>query len=52
MDFYSLPPGLREKQVSRIMISALNTFNHTVTAEKYMRLYEKMLDRPLLAGNE
>lgn len=51
MNFYSLSPGLREKQVSRIMVSALNTFNHTVTAEEYIKLYEKMLDRPLLAGD-
>jgi len=52
MDFYALPAGVREKQVSRIMTDARKTFNHNVTAKNYIKLYEKMLNRPLFPQNE
>jgi len=47
MDFYKKPAKLREKQIRRIMNHAAKTFNHNVTARRYIELYEKMLDRPL-----
>ncbi len=50
MRFYDLPPSSREKIVSRIMIESAARFNHGVTASRYIALYEKMLQRPLITG--
>jgi len=47
MAFYKGPIDQREKQIQRIMAHAAKTFNHDVTAKRYIELYEKMLDRPL-----
>jgi starch synthase/alpha-amylase len=49
MDFYALPEKVKARQIARIMRSALETFNHEVNARQYIDLYEKMLDRPLIA---
>jgi ADP-glucose type glycogen/starch synthase len=48
MEFYMLPGEVKEKQVSRIMKEAAERFNLSQTAEKYIGLYEKMLQRPLV----
>lgn len=48
MNFYNLPQTVKEKQVKRIMQESLLSFNHDVTARKYIDLYEKMLQRPLI----
>ncbi len=48
MDFYRLPAKKRKTQVSRIMGWARQTFNHDVNARRYIELYEKMLQRPLI----
>ncbi|MBO7619586.1 MAG: glycosyltransferase, partial [Victivallales bacterium] len=48
MAFYCMPEGVRQKQISRIMSEAKQQFNHNVTAEAYIKLYEKMMDRPLI----
>lgn len=48
MVFYSLPRDVRNVQVKRIMLHAAATFNHEVTAQSYIDLYERMLNRPLL----
>ncbi len=48
MKFFALPDSIRERQISRIMAQSLDRFNHTVTAGTYIRLYEKMLQRPLV----
>ncbi|MBC2715732.1 MAG: glycogen synthase [Desulfobacteraceae bacterium] len=47
MAFYKRPVDQRKKQIQRIMTHAAKTFNHNVTARRYIELYEKMLDRPL-----
>lgn len=48
MDFYALPEEKKQNHIRRIMHQARETFNHDVNARKYIRLYEKMLTRPLI----
>ena len=48
MDFFHLPGDVREAQVARIMRESLARFNHEACAKEYIKLYEKMLDRPLV----
>ena len=49
MHFHSVPAQMRRKQIQRIMQESAETFNHDVTARQYIKLYEKMLERPLIA---
>ena len=49
MDFFLLPEEVRQAQVARVMRQGLQTFNHTVNAQQYIDLYERMLERPLIA---
>ncbi|MFH1152325.1 MAG: glycogen/starch synthase [Pseudomonadota bacterium] len=46
MDFYRLDPDIKEAQIRRIMTEGVLEFNHTACAEKYINLYERMLQRP------
>ena len=46
--FHMLPVKQKQKQVKRIMMHGAATFNHKVTAQHYIDLYEKMLQRPLV----
>ena len=48
MNFYKLPAKTKERQIERIMTESAATFNHDVTAQQYIELYEKMLQRPLI----
>ncbi|SLM27439.1 GlgA1 [Desulfamplus magnetovallimortis] len=48
MAFYLLHPDIREAQIQRIMTQGVLEFNHTACAEKYINLYEKMLQRPFI----
>ncbi len=48
MHFYDLPQKIKQQQLERIMTQSVSTFNHAVTARKYINLYEKMLKRPLV----
>ncbi|MGD8769027.1 MAG: glycogen/starch synthase [Desulfobacterales bacterium] len=48
MQFYRLPAKEKQKQVKRIMMQGAAAFNHKVTAQNYINLYEKMLQRPLV----
>lgn len=50
MLFHGAPAETRRQQIQRIMEESAATFNHDVTARHYMRLYETMLQRPLIAG--
>ncbi|MEA3427748.1 MAG: glycogen/starch synthase [Thermodesulfobacteriota bacterium] len=47
MLFYKLPGKTKDSQIKRIMNQSLASFNHAVTAGRYIKLYEKMLRRPL-----
>ncbi len=48
MDFYKLPEKIKNRHIKRIMQQSSANFNHSVTADKYIKLYEKMLKRPFL----
>jgi starch synthase len=48
MAFYNRPKAERQRQIKRVMKEGAATFNHSVTAANYIRLYEKMLARPLV----
>jgi starch synthase/alpha-amylase len=48
MEFHRLPEEKKQKQLRRIMDAASQAFTHAVTARKYIDLYEKMLQRPLI----
>lgn len=50
MRFYNLPAEDKNPQISRIMSDGAALFNHEVTARKYIELYEKMLQRPLVSN--
>lgn len=48
MKFYTRPADRKEQQISRIMKEGRERFNLSETAKNYIRLYEKMLHRPLV----
>jgi starch synthase/alpha-amylase len=48
MRFYKRPKQVKEQQIERIMSQSAATYKHAVTARKYIELYEKMLQRPLI----
>ncbi|MBI9074385.1 MAG: glycogen/starch synthase [Desulfatibacillum sp.] len=50
MEFYTMPPKVKQAQITRVMQHSLENFNHEVNAQKYIELYEKMLNRPLING--
>jgi starch synthase/alpha-amylase len=51
MSFFNLPQKIKAKQIKRVMTESQITFTHANTAREYIRLYEKMLQRPLIAEN-
>jgi len=48
MDFYHLDEHTRGTQIGRIMEESKERFNHAVTAQSYIDIYQKMLNRPLV----
>ena len=48
MAFFSLPEKIKANQIKRIMQNSAETFTHAHTASEYIKLYEKMLQRPLI----
>ena len=50
MAFYNRPLHGKNTQIERIMVESAANFNHAVTAERYIKLYEKMLKRPLVSS--
>ncbi|MGD9330277.1 MAG: glycogen/starch synthase [Desulfobacterales bacterium] len=50
MLFHGHSAKIRQRQIRRIMQESAKTFTHDVTARHYINLYEKMLQRPLIAG--
>jgi starch synthase len=51
MAFFRMPPSQRRRQVERIMQESAASFNHANTARRYIDLYEKMLERPLISAH-
>jgi starch synthase/alpha-amylase len=50
MAFFDLPAQTRTAQLKRIMRESAQSFTHAATASRYIELYEKMLDRPLVVN--
>jgi len=48
MDFYRLDEHTRGTQIGRIMEESKKLFNHSVTAQAYIDIYQQMLHRPLV----
>jgi len=48
MQFYMMPLDVRKQQISRVMKESIERFNLSQTAQQYIELYEKMLNRPLV----
>ena len=48
MAFYRQSPEVKKREISRIMSESLRRFNHETCAKEYIKLYERMLDRPLV----
>jgi starch synthase/alpha-amylase len=48
--FFNLPQAQREAQIARIMQESRAAFTYAVTASHYVKLYEKMLKRPLVVS--
>jgi len=51
MQYYRRPMDQKASQIKRIMRASVETFNHAVTAQHYIKLYERMLNRPLIAAS-
>ena len=47
-----LPEEVRRTNLARIMQEAQERFNHNTTAAAYIRLYEKMLQRPVTGKSQ
>ncbi|MDM8543994.1 glycogen/starch synthase [Desulfococcaceae bacterium HSG9] len=52
MRFYKRPVYEKERQIRRIMEQSASQFNHSVTAQQYIELYEKMMERPLITPDK
>lgn len=48
MVFFRQPEDVRALQIGRIIRDSAARFTHAVTAKSYLRLYETMLNRPLI----
>ena len=48
MGFYNLPKEVKKREIERVMIQSAFEFSHHTTAQQYIDLYEKMLQRPLV----
>ncbi|HEY5653064.1 MAG TPA: glycogen/starch synthase [Pontiella sp.] len=48
MEFYNLDVHTRGTHIGRIMQESNDRFNHEVTAQAYIDIYQKMLHRPLV----
>lgn len=48
MEFHALPTAVREREIRRVMIESATEFSHTEVARRYIRIYEDMLERPLV----
>jgi starch synthase len=48
MNFYNLPASVRKQNIGRVMRQSAARFNPAATARRYMDIYEKMLQRPLV----
>jgi glycogen synthase len=52
MHFFHLPSDVREAQVRRVMEEASKRFHHDTTSDEYIRLYEAILERPVVSQEQ
>ena len=52
MLFFNQPEDIKSRQIQRVMKESAAAFTHANTAREYIDLYEKMLQRPLIADRE
>ena len=50
MSFFMLPDNVKRIQIERIMRQSIETFNYRVAAKGYIKLYEKMLQQPVVSS--
>jgi starch synthase/alpha-amylase len=50
MAFYQIPSKAKARQIDRVMKHSASAFTHAATASQYIKLYEKMLQRPLITS--
>jgi len=48
MEFHALPEATREREIRRIMLESEREFSHKEVAQRYIEIYEKMLEHPLV----
>ncbi|MBC8127752.1 MAG: hypothetical protein H8M99_11490, partial [Gloeobacteraceae cyanobacterium ES-bin-144] len=48
MEFHALPEETRAAQLGRVMLESAREFSHKEVARRYIEIYEKMLERPLV----
>ncbi len=48
MEFHRLPREVRERETRRVMNESAKEFSHKEVARRYIAIYEKMLERPLV----
>jgi ADP-glucose type glycogen/starch synthase len=48
MDFHALPAEVREREIRRVMKESMREFSHQEVAARYIEIYERMLERPLV----
>ncbi|MFZ9937160.1 MAG: glycogen synthase [Luteolibacter sp.] len=48
MDFHALPKETREREIRRVMRESAKRFSHREVAARYIEIYERMLERPLV----
>lgn len=46
--FYDRDPAHKQREIARVMQESRGEFNHEAVANRYMEIYESMLDRPLV----
>ena len=52
MNFFNSDPVIKAQQLKRVMQQSAETFTHAANARLYIKLYEKMLQRPLINAFE
>jgi starch synthase len=48
MAFHDLPSITREREIRRVMLESADAFSHKQVAQRYIEIYEEMLERPLV----
>jgi ADP-glucose type glycogen/starch synthase len=48
MEFHALPAAVKEREIRRVMLESAKRFSHKEVAARYIEIYERMLERPLV----